>query len=177
VETTLEPGDCALLHQNVHRAEGNAGTGPVDFVAVVINPDETQPPANAPEALEVGPMGYIDTGNWAQTGLAPAGPIRLTLRRFTLAPGASLPEQTQVGDALIALREGMLGVTTIDGQPFVQRGVAFDSPEPTPATEGSETTLEAGDAAHVQPGTTITLRNSGDAPARWWLVTAEPVEE
>jgi len=176
-ETTLGPGDCALLHQDVHRDERNAGTGPVEFVAVVIIPEETPPPAGAPEAIEFGPMGYIYGGHWSRTANAPTGPIRLTLRRLTLAPAASAQEQTVVGDALIAVTDRTLGLTPAGGEPLVERGVSFTSDMPTAVPEGDETLLEAGDSAHIPDGTVFTLRNSGDAPTSWWFVTVMPLEQ
>ncbi len=174
-ETTLEPGDCALLHQDVHRDERNAGTGPVDWVAVVVLPENTPPPANGPEAIAFDPLGYIYGGQWADTPAGPTGPMHLTLRRITLAPGASMPEQTVLGDAIIPVTDGTLGLTAIGGEPLVERAVSFTSDMPTAVPEGSETVLQAGDSAHVQDGTAYTLRNPGEAPAVWWLVTVAPV--
>jgi mannose-6-phosphate isomerase-like protein (cupin superfamily) len=174
-ETTLEPGDCMLLHTDVHRDEHNVGAGPVDFVGVVIIPEQTPPPAGAPEAIEFGPMGYIYGGHWSRTANAPSGPIHLALRRVTLAPGASVPEQTVVGDALIAVTDGALGLTAAGGEPLVERGVSFTSDMPTAVPEGSETPLEAGDSAHVSDGTVFMLRNPGNAAVSWWFVTVVPV--
>jgi quercetin dioxygenase-like cupin family protein len=176
-ETKLEPGDCALLHQDVHRDERNAGTGPVDFVAVVILPEETPPPAGAPEAIEFDPLGYIYGGQWAKTPAGPTGPIHLTLRRMTLAPGASVPEQTVLGDAIIPVTGGTLSLTAMGGEPLVERGVSFTSDMPTAVPKGSETVLEAGDSAHIPDGTVFTLRNTGDAPTSWWFVTVVPIAE
>ena len=174
-ETTLGPGDCMLLHADVHRDEHNVGTGPVDFVGVVITPEETPPPTGAPEAIEFGPMGYIYGGHWSRTADAPTGPIHLALRRATLAPGASAPEQTVVGDALVAVTDGTLSLTAMGGELLVERGVSFTSDMPTAAPEGSETVLEPGDSAHIPDGTVFTLRNSGNAPGSWWFVTVMPV--
>ena len=165
------------LHTDVHRGEHNVGTGPVDFVGVVIIPEETPPPTGAPEPIEFGPMGYIYGGHWSRTADAPTGPIHFALRHITLAPGASLPEQTVVGDALIAVTDGTLGLTPAGGEPLVERGVSFTSDMPTPVSEGSETVLEAGDSAHIPDGTAFTPRNSGNAPLSWWFVTVVPVEE
>jgi hypothetical protein len=176
-ETTLEPGGCALLHQEVHRDERNAGTGPVDWVAVVVLPENTPPPANGPEAIAFGPMGYIYVGHWSGGASGPDGPLRLGLRRVTLAPGASLPTQTQIGDALIAVADGTLGLTATGGMPVVERAVSFTSPMGSPIPEGSETTIAAGDSAHIQEGTAYTLRNAGNAPVSWWLVTVVPIED
>jgi mannose-6-phosphate isomerase-like protein (cupin superfamily) len=174
-ETLLDPGDCVVIGTDVHRDEHNAGNGPVDFVGVVIIPDNTPPPAGAPEAIAFGPLGYIYGGHWSGTADAPAGPIELGLRRVTLGPGASLPQQTRAGDALIAVGEGALGLTATGGTPLVERAVSFTSPMGSPIAEGSETVLEAGDSAHIQDGTAFTLRNPGEAPATWWLVTVAPV--
>jgi mannose-6-phosphate isomerase-like protein (cupin superfamily) len=176
-ETTLGPGDCMLLHTDVHRDERNVGTEPVNFFAVVIIPEETPPPAGAPEAIEFGPLGYIYGGHWSLTADAPTGPIRLALRRIILAPEVSVPEQTVLGDALIAVTDGTLGLTAMGGEPLVERAVSFTSDMPTPAPEGSETVLEAGDSAHIPDGTVFTLRNPGNAPVSWWFVTVVPVEE
>jgi quercetin dioxygenase-like cupin family protein len=88
-----------------------------------------------------------------------------------------VPEQTVAGDAIIPVTDGTLGLTAMGGEPLVERGVSFTSEMPTPAPEGSETLLEAGDSAHIPDGTVVTLRNPGTAPVSWWFVTVVPVEE
>lgn len=143
----------------------------------MILPDGTPPPAGAPEAIEFGPMGYIYAGHWSGTAWAPTGPLRLALRRATLAPGAAAPEATVTGEALLAVSDGSLGLTPAGGEPLVERGVDFDSYMLTPVDEGGETVLEAGDSAHILNDTTIVLRNPGNAPVSWWLVTVEPIVE
>jgi hypothetical protein len=175
-ETIIGVGDCAVLRQDGARDERNAGDGPTELLVVVLIPDETPPPEGGPEPLEFGPLGYVYAGNWSRAPDGPAAPLRFALERATLAPGASRSVPAPAGDALVVVTEGALGLTAEGGEPLVERGVSWTSEMPAPVPAGSETVLATTDTAHVPDGTAVELRNGGDGPATFWLVTIEPLE-
>jgi quercetin dioxygenase-like cupin family protein len=177
VETTLGPGDCILLHADVHRDERNIGPGLVDFVAVVLLPGDTPTPAGAPEAIEFGPMGYINPWDWGREPSGSSGAIQLSLRRVTLAPGAQVAEYAAAGETLLSLTKGTLSLTATAGSVKITHDVSFDNYLATPAATGEEARLSAGDAAHLPTGAAVTMHNPGDSPASAWLVTVIPLAE
>ena len=96
---------------------------------------------------------------------APEAPLSMALIRYTLAPGAEDPPET-AADHQLAFVEAGAFAATVDGPATVQRAAdlaAFELGEDLAA--GDETTLEAGDAIYLPPGTGLGLANEGDEDA------------
>jgi hypothetical protein len=174
-ETAIAPGDCVIAGTDVPREERNSGEGQAEFLSLMIIPGNTLLGEDVPEPLLIDDLGFIYEGQWSGTMDAPAGPLRLGLRRMTLAPGADPLKVSTAGDALFAVTSGTLGFTPLEGLSRVERGVSATSDMPIPVVTGQEALLAPGDAAHAQDGTRLALRNAGDGPATWWLVTVEPI--
>jgi hypothetical protein len=159
---TLGPGDAAIYPENDRgQTWGNAGAEPlVLLVAGVFATALPEPPVGlTPEGL-----GTIAPNEWADAYSVPPGPVMLTLRRLTLAPGAALPEYTAVGPELIGIETGSLGVTRTG------------SPLPPSAPSGQEVVRGSGEAFRVAPRMQVALRNAGDKPLVLVVLALTPAE-
>jgi quercetin dioxygenase-like cupin family protein len=101
------------------------------------------------------------------TGLPP-GPATVSVGRVTLAPGAELFTAAADGPSLLYLEAGILDLSTDDGEAWVVHGA------PGVGREVAEGTLGAGDGTFFHAGTGVALRNVGDDPVAFLVVTILP---
>jgi len=121
--------------------------------------------------------GFADIGFWESDPIAhradfliststdalPEGATRLVLERVTLPPGSALPPQAAAPLVWTEVGEGALGLT-LDGEGLPFRWDA-----------GEERTFRPGQyLPPVRPGTTMTMRNAGDAPLVLYRLTLTP---
>ena len=117
----------------------------------------------------------------AETLPEPDGRVDLVLGRMTFEPGAVVPPHPHCGGELGFVESGSPRFRTVEGPALeVARGLGMATPfaEPAPTVEtvgpGSETTLGAGDAVFVPPGTVCEVRAVGDEPAVILVAFVDP---
>jgi hypothetical protein len=92
--------------------------------------------------------------------------------RMGLAPGGSLPPDTQIGPVLVYVESGVL--TLVSDRPVTGSAAGQvatpGAGDASPVAPGFETVLPPGASAIVNEGTSLTAMNQGDAPATFLLL-------
>jgi quercetin dioxygenase-like cupin family protein len=88
------------------------------------------------------------------------------LIRFTLQPGAEIEAHSHPGTTILAVEEGALGYTLLEGTAHVIRSSGADGRLTTESISepGTDVILEAGDTIYYEADVTHTARNAGDMP-------------
>ena len=162
----LHPGDGLMLPRTTPAAFRNRGTTPAVALAAGVFP--------APAAQSGLGLGRIGPARWAESW-APGATVQplaggwlvdpaaeaaaLTVQRLSLPPGAGRP-LTALGPVDLAVETGALTLV-------IEGGLVWQQPLEGPdqfIAAASDATLLPGDAALLQRGAEVTLRNDGRGP-------------
>jgi hypothetical protein len=161
-EVRLGPGDAALYPQNdAGQTWGNAGTAPLELLVAGVFAAALPPPPAGLVAAELAQL----LGQEAAWAPIATGPLALTLRRMSLAPGAELPPSAPPGPELVAVEAGVLGVAAVHAG--------------SDAAAGRERFVVAGQGTALAPpaaGTLRVLRNADTSgrPLAFLVLTLAP---
>jgi hypothetical protein len=148
---TLEIGDQIVVPASTGFSEWNAGQGPAVKVAIPLLVGAGGPEGATWDAAAIAAVDLVV----AERTELPAAVMRVTLARYTLAPGASLPAHLVTGLDLIAVEAGTLDL--------ILAGDRLPTRHQT--TPGAVVAYGAGSRIPpVEPGTTRSVRNAGDEP-------------
>jgi quercetin dioxygenase-like cupin family protein len=89
------------------------------------------------------------------------------LVRFTLQPGAEIEAHSHPGTTILAVEQGALGYTLLEGTAHVIRsaGTAETAKTESVSVPGTDVILEAGDTIYYEADVIHTAWNASDAPA------------
>jgi hypothetical protein len=168
-EVLLGPGEAAaFLDGTAGHALRNAGDGPlelVDFGLYDTAEPATPPPAGGPPAGVSGEvLGHLSPSEWARAAV-PAGPLRFSVRRVTLAPGAALPPAAAPWPVVRHVASGALtwAAAPTGGTPPPGIALHFGAGQDVPWMPMNDRLL--------------TLSNEGDEPVIFWELAIEPAGE
>ena len=166
---TLRAGDTAFAPTGVRFEWRNAGRSPLTILAAGVA-DKLGPngwPAGVEKVAAPVDLFPIEL---------PAAPFRLTVHSVTLAPGEAVAPRPVVGRRLLGVTAGTLDVVWSDGASPARRSVAagqsigINGEGPNGDAVGYSTG-SADDRLAGSPFVASQLRNDGDAPVTFYLLT------
>jgi hypothetical protein len=161
---TLEAGDQLVIPPGTGFSEQNAGQEPAVKVAVPLLAGSGGPEGATWNASAIAAVDLAV----AERASLPTGALRVTLARYTLMPGVSLPPQAVAGLELIAVEAGTLGLTLAGDQ----------LPGRHRATPDAVVTYGTGSRVPtVEPGVTRSILNAGEEPLVVLVASLSPAAE
>jgi quercetin dioxygenase-like cupin family protein len=169
-EVVLTPGQLLILPDAVTGlARGRGGAPAVVSVVTMTVPDVTgDTPGETGDGAAPELIPRVLAGDLLAT--FPPSAVTVSIGRATLPPGGALPPHAVAGAELLIVEAGTLTLATSGEPAWVRRGATGRG------TAVFETTLTAGDGAHVPADAVSTLRNAGADPLVVLVVIVTPVD-